>query len=104
MGKVVSNLADIVLITNDNPRNEDPATIIREITANMHGEYQVEMDRAIAIEKAIHLSGRGDVVLVAGKGHENYQEIAGVKYPFDDAEVALMALSKYQASNMEKSA
>lgn len=104
MGKVVSNLADIVLITNDNPRNEDPATIIREITANMHGEYQVEMDRAIAIEKAIHLSGRGDVVLVAGKGHENYQEIAGVKYPFDDAEVALMALSRYQASNMEKSA
>lgn len=104
MGAVAGNLADVVIITNDNPRSEDPATIMREITADMRVKYQVEMDRAVAIEKAIHEAGRGDIVLVAGKGHENYQEIAGVKFPFDDAEVARAALSNYQASRMEKSA
>ncbi len=104
MGSVVSHLADVVLITNDNPRNEDPAAIIREITVDMHVEYQVEMDRALAIEKAVNAAVPGDIVLIAGKGHENYQEIAGVKYSFDDMEVARAALSKYQVSNMGKSA
>jgi len=104
MGSVVNHLADVVLITNDNPRNEDPAAIIREITVDMHVEYQVEMDRALAIEKAVNAAVPGDIVLIAGKGHENYQEIAGEKYPFDDMEMARTALSKYQVSNMGKSA
>lgn len=92
MGEAASRLADSVIVTSDNPRHEEPAAIIDEILAGMGDDYHVEPDRAAAIEQAILSARSGDIVLIAGKGHENYQEIAGVKYPFDDGEVARRAL------------
>jgi UDP-N-acetylmuramoyl-L-alanyl-D-glutamate--2,6-diaminopimelate ligase len=88
MGEAASRLADKVVVTSDNPRHEDPAAIINEVIAGMSGNYQVEADRAAAIDRAISDAKPGDVVLIAGKGHEDYQDIGGVKLPFDDREVA----------------
>lgn len=98
MGVVASKFADMVIVTTDNPRNEDPAAIIREIVSNMHSGYVLEMDREVAINKAVESAKLGDIVLLAGKGHENYQEISGVKYLFDDALIAQAALKKYQVT------
>lgn len=95
MGAVASKLADTVIVTSDNPRNEDPAAIINEVVAGITTAYLVEPDRAVAINNAIQTAQKGDIVLVAGKGHEDYQEIAGVKYPFSDAMVAQAALKQY---------
>ena len=92
MGEAASRLADSVIVTSDNPRHEDPVAIMAEIVAGMQGDYHVEADRAAAIERAIEMAGPGDVVLLAGKGHEDYQDIGGVKLPFDDREVAERAL------------
>jgi UDP-N-acetylmuramoyl-L-alanyl-D-glutamate--2,6-diaminopimelate ligase len=89
MGEVAARLADVVLVTSDNPRNEDPLSIISQI-----GLKEFEVDRARAIEKAILESAPDDVVLIAGKGHETYQEIAGRRLPFSDAEAARAALAK----------
>lgn len=97
MGKVAAALADHVVVTSDNPRGEDPATIIQAVVSGMSTGYVVEPERAAAIYKAIESANLGDIVLVAGKGHENYQEISGVKYPFDDALIAQVALQQYQA-------
>jgi UDP-N-acetylmuramoyl-L-alanyl-D-glutamate--2,6-diaminopimelate ligase len=94
MGKVASALADSVIVTSDNPRGEEPRTIIDDVLAGMGGNYHVEEDRASAILHAIREAHAGDVVLVAGKGHELYQEIKGVKHPFSDAEVSLRALKE----------
>lgn len=88
MGEAASRLADKVVVTSDNPRHEDPAAIIDEIIAGMSGDYHVEADRAAAIDRAISDAQPGDIVLIAGKGHEDYQDICGVKLPFDDCEVA----------------
>lgn len=98
MGLVASKFADMVIVTTDNPRNEDPASIIREIVSNIHSGYVLEIDREVAINKAVESAKLGDIVLLAGKGHENYQEISGVKYPFDDALIAQAALKKYQVT------
>ncbi len=92
MGTVSSRVADISIVTSDNPRSESPHEIIREIEAGMHGEYQVVEDRALAIARAIALARAQDTVLIAGKGHEDYQEIRGVKHPFSDMEVARNSL------------
>jgi len=92
MGEAVSALADLVVVTSDNPRNEDPLAIIDDIIAGMDGNYLIEADRAAAITRAISQAKVGDVVLLAGKGHEDYQEIDGVRLPFSDAEVACRAL------------
>ena len=88
MGAVVGRLADHAVVTSDNPRTEDPNAIIREIIAGLPqtASWEVEPDRATAIAKAIKASKAGDVVLVAGKGHETYQEFAGKTIPFDDRE------------------
>src|SRR5262249_27776915 len=75
----------------DNPRTEDPAAIVEEIRVGVlaaGGDATVLVDRREAIREALHRARPGDVVLLAGKGHETYQEIAGVKHPFDDREVA----------------
>ena len=96
MGKVASELADAVVVTSDNPRNEDPEKIIQAILEGVKGEYAVEEDRARAITIAIESAEVGDIVLVAGKGHEDYQEIAGVKHPFSDAEQVQKVLKRYE--------
>jgi UDP-N-acetylmuramyl tripeptide synthase len=88
MGKVASELADKVIVTSDNPRNELPAEIIKAVM-NGVGQNAISIEnRADAIARAIENAQAGDVILLAGKGHENYQEIAGVKYPFSDIEMA----------------
>ena len=96
MGGVASKLADKVMVTSDNPRNEAPEMIIAEVIHGLKAGYEVEVNRELAINKAVQSARLGDIVLLAGKGHENYQEIAGVKYPFDDALIAQGALAKYQ--------
>jgi UDP-N-acetylmuramyl-tripeptide synthetase len=96
MGQIVGQLADRALVTSDNPRSEDPQAIIKAIVADMTGDYHIEPDRAVAITEAILNAGPGDVVLVAGKGHEAYQEVAGVRYPFSDLDVAERALQQHK--------
>ncbi|HSR01236.1 MAG TPA: cyanophycin synthetase, partial [Methylophilaceae bacterium] len=98
MGQVASELADAVVVTSDNPRNEDPDAIIQAILAGVIGEYALEENRAKAISIAIDNAASGDVVLIAGKGHEDYQEIAGVKHHFSDVEQVEKALKRYEVS------
>jgi UDP-N-acetylmuramoyl-L-alanyl-D-glutamate--2,6-diaminopimelate ligase len=93
MGEAAVALADRVIVTSDNPRSEAPLGIIEEILAGAPGA-EVEPDRAVAIGRAIELAHEGDVVLIAGKGHEQGQELADRKVPFDDREVAREALRR----------
>ena len=95
MGRIADDLADIAIVTSDNPRSEDPRAIIAEIVAGAPG-LEVEPDRRAAIARAIERAHEGDVVLIAGKGHEQGQEIAGVKHSFDDREVARDVLRALQ--------
>ena len=89
--------ADRVLVTSDNPRSEDPAAIIAEIAAGIRTTHEVEADRARAIEQAVLQANPRDVVLIAGKGHETYQEIAGRRSEFSDAEEAGKAIARRRA-------
>jgi UDP-N-acetylmuramoyl-L-alanyl-D-glutamate--2,6-diaminopimelate ligase len=82
------------VITSDNPRSENPRAIIDEILAGEHPNYAIEEDRAMAILQAITGAAAQDVVLIAGKGHETYQEIGGRRLPFDDVEVAREMLQR----------
>ncbi|MEW6415340.1 MAG: UDP-N-acetylmuramoyl-L-alanyl-D-glutamate--2,6-diaminopimelate ligase [Pseudomonadota bacterium] len=95
MGAVACRGADVVWLTSDNPRNEDPRHIIDAILAGCGGVPHIEPDRARAIFEAIGEARRGDVVLIAGKGHEDYQEIAGERLPFADVDVAGRALAAW---------
>jgi UDP-N-acetylmuramoyl-L-alanyl-D-glutamate--2,6-diaminopimelate ligase len=99
MGRIAGELADRVIITSDNPRSEDPEAIASEI---VHGiretgnrRYGVQLDRAAAIAGAISHAHVGDVVLLAGKGHEPYQETAGERAPFLDCDHATRALAAW---------
>jgi UDP-N-acetylmuramoyl-L-alanyl-D-glutamate--2,6-diaminopimelate ligase len=108
MGGIAARLADVVVLTSDNPRSEDPALILAEIESGVGGArerntaqdlarpgargYLVEPDREAAIRLAIGLAEPADVVVIAGKGHEDYQEITGVRRPFDDREIAAALL------------
>ncbi len=94
MGGVASEFADVVIVTSDNPRSEDPEEIIAEALAGTNGSARVEPDRAVAIEQALGLAEDGDVVVIAGKGHEQGQEFADRTIPFDDREVARAALRR----------
>ena len=96
MGKVASELADAVVVTSDNPREENPDDIIQDIVLSMLGNFAIEEDRAKAISIAILAAKAGDIVLIAGKGHESYQEINGFKLPFSDVEQAELILKKYE--------
>jgi len=96
MGAIAARLADRVVITSDNPRSEDPLRIIADIRNGACGDCIVEADRRRAIGRALRAARRGDIVLIAGKGHENYQEIAGVRAQFDDVAVARAALRRSQ--------
>jgi UDP-N-acetylmuramoyl-L-alanyl-D-glutamate--2,6-diaminopimelate ligase len=95
MGQVVSELADLALVTSDNPRSEDPAAIAAEVVDGL--DLEVELDRRRAIERALELARQGDVVVIAGKGHEQGQEIGGRKLPFDDRQVAREVLRRLGA-------
>jgi UDP-N-acetylmuramoyl-L-alanyl-D-glutamate--2,6-diaminopimelate ligase len=95
MGKVASKLADVVVLTSDNPRDEAPEEIIEDILKGMHGNYMVEEDRAKAILVSILSAKSNDIVLIAGKGHEEYQEIKGKKHHFSDIEQARDVLKIY---------
>jgi len=98
MGRIASELADVPILTSDNPRSEDPATIAEQVLAGMSREPEVELDRRAAIVRAIEQAEPGDVVVIAGKGHERGQEIAGRIVPFDDREVASEALRALRAT------
>ena len=87
MGEIAGRLADLCILTSDNPRNEDPFEILKQIEAGIRGtgcEYIVIENRREAIRHALEIARPGDVVVLAGKGHETYQEIKGVKHPFDE--------------------
>ncbi|WP_240097478.1 UDP-N-acetylmuramoyl-L-alanyl-D-glutamate--2,6-diaminopimelate ligase [Thermomonas flagellata] len=94
MAAIAERLADVVIVTDDNPRGEDGDAIVAGIVAGFARPQavQVQRDRAAAIAQAVAGAGADDVVLIAGKGHEPYQEIAGVRHPFDDVQVARAAL------------
>jgi UDP-N-acetylmuramoyl-L-alanyl-D-glutamate--2,6-diaminopimelate ligase len=93
MGEIASRLADRVIVTSDNPRSEDPEAIVEEILAGAGPETEHNVDRRAAIAEAIAGAGAGDVVVIAGKGHEQGQEFAeGRKVPFDDVTVARESL------------
>ena len=95
MGRIAAEMSDLAIITSDNPRLEDPAQIITEIEAGVDKSLQKKVlsisDRENAIKTACNLAQPNDIILVAGKGHENYQDINGVKNPFDDK----IVLTKY---------
>ena len=94
MGELATRLAESVFVTSDNPRSEDPRAIVDQIIAHAHPNYRVEIDRATAIQLALREARSGDLVLIAGKGHEDYQEIAGRRVPFSDTEVARRVLEE----------
>ena len=94
MGEIAERRADQVILTSDNPRDEDPQAILSEIRAGMTRSCQIIPDRAAAIAQAITQARAGDVILIAGKGHENYQEIRSVRTPFSDIIVAAQALGE----------
>jgi UDP-N-acetylmuramoyl-L-alanyl-D-glutamate--2,6-diaminopimelate ligase len=92
MGGVVAELADVAIVTSDNPRSEDPEKIIDQILEGMRdgrAEVVVEPDRRAAIRRALRIAERGDAVLIAGKGHEAWQRLRGREIPFDDRQVVL---------------
>ena len=94
MGRVAATLADQVWLTSDNPRSEDPVAIMRDMAAGIEDASPVtlEADRSVAIAQAIDAAGAGDLVVVAGKGHEDYQEIDGRRHPFSDREAVRQAM------------
>ena len=98
MGRIASELADVAIVTSDNPRSEEPEAIIMEIVAGAGGDVEVEPDRATAIGHALELAGAGDVVVIAGKGHEQGQQFRDGTIPFDDREVARDALRRLGAA------
>ena len=95
MGRAAFEGADEVWVTSDNPRDENPRAIIDAVLQGLSGEHRIEPDRARAIFEAIGHARCGDVVLIAGKGHEDYQEIAGERVPFSDVAIARKALEAW---------
>jgi UDP-N-acetylmuramoyl-L-alanyl-D-glutamate--2,6-diaminopimelate ligase len=95
MGEIAARLADRVIVTSDNPRSEDPAAIIEEILVGSGHDVEHEVDRRVAIDRAIASAEPGDVVVIAGKGHEQGQEFeGGRKIPFDDVTVVRESLQR----------
>jgi UDP-N-acetylmuramoyl-L-alanyl-D-glutamate--2,6-diaminopimelate ligase len=96
MGRVVEDFADYAIVTSDNPRKEDPETIIRDIEKGFRNQnYEKNVDRKQAIDHAIRIAAPRDIILIAGKGHEKYQEFGDHTIPFDDVEVAARALEAH---------
>ena len=101
MGETAERLADAAVVTSDNPRTEDPQAILRDILEGMQAPARVEADRAAAINWAIAQAKPGDIVLIAGKGHEEYQEINKVRHAFSDVQVADEALAKWDGKHAD---
>jgi UDP-N-acetylmuramoyl-L-alanyl-D-glutamate--2,6-diaminopimelate ligase len=101
MGDIAARMSDYAVFTSDNPRNEQPLDIIQDmlqgVSISDRKKVVVIEDRRAAIREAIQMAQAGDIVLVAGKGHETYQEIAGVKHPFDDRQEVQAALFDIKA-------
>jgi UDP-N-acetylmuramoyl-L-alanyl-D-glutamate--2,6-diaminopimelate ligase len=98
MGSVAARLADVVIVTSDNPRSEEPSSIVDQILEGViaespEGPDVVDVDRRRAIDQAVQMASPGDVVVIAGKGHETGQEFADRTIPFDDRDVARAALA-----------
>ena len=88
MGQVAGELADLSIITSDNPRSEDPQSIIDEIVPGFHkNNYQIIVNREEAISRAMKIAQKGDIVLIAGKGHENYQIFADGRIEFNERDI-----------------
>ncbi|MGH9116015.1 MAG: UDP-N-acetylmuramoyl-L-alanyl-D-glutamate--2,6-diaminopimelate ligase [Acidimicrobiales bacterium] len=104
MGAAVAELADLAVVTSDNPRTEDPEAIIDQVVAGAAGAANlvVESDRAAAISTAVATAEAGDVVVIAGKGHEQGQDLGGRLIPFDDVEVARSAVARILASRRDQ--
>jgi len=101
MGEIVGRLADFSILTSDNPRTEDPESILRSIEAGMkktQGQYVVIENRREAIRYALEMGREGDVIILAGKGNETYQDIMGVKRPFDEKVVVRELLAQMRAA------
>ena len=97
MGEISGKVADYTIITSDNPRTEEPEKIVKQIEegiAKTKGKYETIVDRTQAIEKAIKMANKNDIIVLAGKGHEPYQEINGVKYPFDERIIVKEIINK----------
>jgi UDP-N-acetylmuramoyl-L-alanyl-D-glutamate--2,6-diaminopimelate ligase len=102
MARAVEAYSDHAIITSDNPRNEDPAAILDDIRSAMRGSaHETIEDRTQAIQRAIQVAGPNDIVLIAGKGHEDYQEIAGTRLPFDDARIARRAIDAKPTQSLD---
>jgi UDP-N-acetylmuramoyl-L-alanyl-D-glutamate--2,6-diaminopimelate ligase len=96
MGRIAAELADVAIVTSDNPRSEDPEAIAAELVAGAERDVELELDRAAAITRAVELARPGDVVVIAGKGAEQGQQFADRTIPFDDREAAKEALRALQ--------
>jgi len=100
MAREAAQLSDVVILTSDNPRSEDPIAIIEDMKQGLKPRSNfvslINPDRREAIKTALSMAAKDDIVLIAGKGHENYQEIKGIKYPFDDKEIALTILAELE--------
>ena len=104
MGEIGGRLADFSILTSDNPRTEDPNVILRAIERGIlktQGQYAVIENRREAIRYALAMAKEGDVIVLAGKGHETYQDIMGVKRPFDEKVVVRELLGKWARSAKE---
>jgi UDP-N-acetylmuramoyl-L-alanyl-D-glutamate--2,6-diaminopimelate ligase len=97
MGRVADALSDHIVVTSDNPRSEEPEEIIKDIVKGINsGDYSLIPDREEAIRYAVLMAEKGDTVLIAGKGHEDYQEIKGVRHHFSDREVLMNILKEIE--------
>jgi UDP-N-acetylmuramoyl-L-alanyl-D-glutamate--2,6-diaminopimelate ligase len=101
MASIACEKSDKVILTSDNPRSEEPAEIIHEMEKGVDPVAKRKtisiVDRKEAIKAACQIAQRGDIILLAGKGHEKYQEIKGVKHPFDDMEILCETLNLFQS-------
>ena len=102
MGEISGRVADYTIITSDNPRTEDPEEIVKDIEAGIkktNGKYECIVDRIDAIKKAIKMANKKDIIVLAGKGHEQYQEINKVRYPFDENKIVNTIIEELEENN-----
>jgi UDP-N-acetylmuramoyl-L-alanyl-D-glutamate--2,6-diaminopimelate ligase len=102
MGKIATELSDETIITSDNPRNENPCSIINEIASGAGINYLVEENREVAIRRALYGADKRDIVLIAGKGHEVYQEIGAKKFPFSDVKAVRLILQELTSKGQDQ--